>query len=114
MISIELYMELKQAGYSAEEIKAYSNGIPTENKPEQKTEEAKPEQKIEEAKPEQKTEEVKPEQNYPNNVDILNEILNAVRTNNINNSNMPNNERTVDDILAEIINPKGKKFEREV
>ena len=96
MISIELYMELKQAGYSAEEIKAYSNGIPTENKPEQKTEE------------------VKPEQNYPNNVDILNEILNAVRTNNINNSNMPNNERTVDDILAEIINPKGKKFEREV
>ena len=89
-----------------------------EGQPEQKTEEVKPEQKTEqkteEVKPEQKTEEVKPEQNYPNNVDILNEILNAVRTNNINNSNMPNNERTVDDILAEIINPKGKKFEREV
>ena len=80
MVSIKEFFELREAGYTVEQIKEYSSFI----------EAPEPEQK-----PEQKPEE------------LLQQILNAVRQSNVNNSNMPEQQtRTANEILAEIINPK--------
>lgn len=130
MVSIKEFFELREAGYSVDQIKEYSSFMEApEKQPEQKPEQS-PEQKPEQA-PEQKPEpEEKPkktaEQILADAVrpeapkdptqeqvkeikDTLSMLLGAVRGMNINNAAMPKEEgRTEQEILAEIINPPGK------
>lgn len=121
MVSIKEFFELREAGYSVEQIKEYSSFIEApakdpapEPKPEPKPEQ-KPEQKpdpVEAAAkagsaqlPKDPTEEQLRDVN-----DTLKNLIGAIRGMNINQLQMPaSGERGAQDILAEIINPPGKE-----
>ena len=119
MVSIKDFFELREAGYSVDQIKEYSSFIEA---PEQKPD-SKPEQKPD-PKPEQKPDPVEAaakagsaqlpkdptEEQLKDVNDTLKNLIGAIRGMNINQLQMPaSGERGAQDILAEIINPPGKE-----
>ena len=122
MVSIKEFFELREAGYSVDQIKEYSSFMEApEKQPEQKPDPA-PEQKPEpEEKPKKTAEQIladavrseapkDPTQEQVKEIkDTLSMLLGAVRGMNINQLQMPAGEdRGANEILAEIINPPGK------
>ena len=112
MVSIKEFMELREAGYSVDQIREYSDFL--ENKPEAAPAPADPAQPAQPvpAAPAQgplPAPQLSPDQ-VNDNRDILQTILSTIRGMNINRSDMPApSERNAQDILAEIINPKEGK-----
>ena len=112
MVSIKEFMELREAGYSVDQIREYSDFL--EKKPEAAPDPEAPAQPAQPvpAAPAQDplpAPQLSPDQ-VNDNRDILQTILSTIRGMNINNSNMPApSERNAQDILAEIINPKEGK-----
>ena len=121
MVSIKEFFELREAGYSVDQIKEYSSFIEApakdpdpEPKPEPKPKpkpEPKPDPVEAAAKagsaqlPKDPTEEQLKDVN-----DTLKNLIGAIRGMNINQLQMPaDKEREAQDILAEIINPPGKE-----
>ena len=82
-LDIRTYMELRSAGYSAEDIKSYAESMQAPAPA--------------------------PAPAPDPNSDLLQAILSAVQGGNIRNSNMPDDTRTTETILAEIINPPQKQ-----
>ena len=117
MVSIKEFFELREAGYSVDQIKEYSSFIEApakdpapEPKPDPKPE-PKPDPVEAAAKagaaqlPKDPTEEQLRDVN-----DTLKNLIGAIRGMNINQLQMPaSGERGAQDILAEIINPPGKE-----
>ena len=121
MVSIKEFFELREAGYSVDQIKEYSSFIEApakdpapEPKPEAKPE-PKPEPKLDPVEaaakagsaqlPKDPTEEQLKDVN-----DTLKNLIGAIRGMNINQLQMPaSGERGAQEILAEIINPPGKE-----
>ena len=116
MVSIKEFFELREAGYSVDQIKEYSSFIEAQAKdpaPEPKPEpkpELKPDPVEAAAKagsaqlPKDPTEEQLKDVN-----DTLKNLIGAIRGMNINQLQMPaSGERGAQEILAEIINPPGK------
>ena len=117
MVSIKEFFELREAGYSVDQIKEYSSFIEApakdpapEPKPDPKPE-PKPDPVEAAAKagaaqlPKDPTEEQLKDVN-----DTLKNLIGAIRGMNINQLQMPaSGERGAQDILAEIINPPGKE-----
>ena len=116
MVSIKEFFELREAGYSVDQIKEYSSFIEQPAKdpgPEPKPEpqpEPKPDRVEAAAKagsaqlPKDPTEEQLKDVN-----DTLKNLIGAIRGMNINQLQMPaSGERGAQEILAEIINPPGK------
>ena len=117
MVSIKEFFELREAGYTVEQIKEYSSFI------EQPAKDPAPEQKPEQ-QPEQKPDPVEaaakagsaqlpkdPTEDQLKDVnETLKNLIGAIRGMNINQLQMPaGGERGAQDILAEIINPPGKE-----
>ena len=116
MVSIKEFFELREAGYSVDQIKEYSSFIEAPAKdpaPEPKPE-SKPEPKPDPVEavakaggaqlPKDPTEDQLKDVN-----DTLKNLIGAIRGMNINQLQMPaSGERGAQDILAEIINPPGK------
>lgn len=121
MVSIKEFFELREAGYSVEQIKEYSSFI--EQPAKDPAPDPKPDPKPE-PKPEQKPDPVEaaakagsaqlpkdPTEDQLKDVnDTLKSLIGAIRGMNINQLQMPaSGERGAQDILAEIINPPGKE-----
>lgn len=113
MVSIKEFFELREAGYSVDQIKEYSSFIEApakdpapEPKPEPKPEPVEAAAKAGSAQlPKDPTEEQLKDVN-----DTLKNLIGAIRGMNINQLQMPaGGERGAQDILAEIINPPGKE-----
>ena len=119
MVSIKEFFELREAGYSVEQIKEYSSFIEApakdpapdpkpkpEPKPEPKPDPVEAAAKAGSAQlPKDPTEEQLKDVN-----DTLKNLIGAIRGMNINQLQMPaSGERGAQDILAEIINPPGKE-----
>ncbi len=110
MVSIKEFFELREAGYTVEQIKEYSSFMEQpEQKPEQKPEQT-PDPVEAAAKagnaqlPKDPTEDQLKDVN-----ETLKNLIGAIRGMNINQLQMPaGGERGAQDILAEIINPPGK------
>lgn len=114
-IGIDMYLELRSAGYTQDEITAYFS-TKEQPKAQEVIEQPKATEVIEQHKaPEviepllELTEQPKA-QEMPPNTEILMQILNAVQGGNIQKAAMVENERTVENILAEIVNPNGEKI----
>ena len=112
MVSIKEFFELREAGYSVDQIKEYSSFIEApakdpapEPKPEPKPDPVEAAAKAGSAQlPKDPTEEQLRDVN-----DTLKNLIGAIRGMNINQLQMPaSGERGAQDILAEIINPPGK------
>ena len=114
MVSIKEFFELREAGYTVDQIKEYSSFI------EQPAQDPAPEPKPE---PEQKPDPVEaaaraggaqlpkdPTEDQLKDVnDTLKNLIGAIRGMNINQLQMPaSGERGAQEILAEIVNPPGK------
>ena len=113
MVSIKEFFELREAGYSVDQIKEYSSFIEApakdpapEPKPEPKPDPVEAAAKAGSAQlPKDPTEEQLKDVN-----DTLKNLIGAIRGMNINQLQMPaGTERNEHDILAEIINPPGKE-----
>ena len=113
MVSIKEFFELREAGYSVDQIKEYSSFIEApakdpapEPKPEPKPDPVEAAAKAGSAQlPKDPTEEQLRDVN-----DTLKNLIGAIRGMNINQLQMPaSGERGAQDILAEIINPPGKE-----
>ena len=117
MVSIKEFFELREAGYTVEQIKEYSTFI------EQPAKDPAPDPKPE-PKPEPKPDPVEaaakagnaqlpkdPTEDQLKDVnDTLKNLIGAIRGMNINQLQMPaSGERGAQEILAEIINPPGKE-----
>lgn len=101
-MDIKTFLELREAGYTVDQIKEYAAldqpAPAAEPKPE-----PKPEPIPEPAMPEDPSPDRQNDQ-----TELLKTILATIRGQNVNNSSMPDMpERTAQDVLAEIINPKG-------
>ena len=112
MVSIKEFFELREAGYSVDQIKEYSSFIEApakdpapEPKPEPKPDPVEAAAKAGSAQlPKDPTEEQLKDVN-----DTLKNLIGAIRGMNINQLQMPaSGERGAQEILAEIINPPGK------
>ena len=116
MVSIKEFFELREAGYTVDQIKEYSTFIeqPAKDPAPAPKPEPEPEPKpdpVEAAAtagaaqlPKDPTEEQLKDVN-----DTLKNLIGAIRGMNINQLQMPaSGERGAQDILAEIINPPGK------
>ena len=116
MVSIKEFFELREAGYSVDQIKEYSSFIeapakdPAPDPKPEPTPEPKPDPVEAAAKagsaqlPKDPTEEQLKDVN-----DTLKNLIGAIRGMNINQLQMPaSGERGAQEILAEIINPPGK------
>ena len=112
MVSIKEFFELRESGYSVDQIKEYSSFIEApakdpaqEPKPEPKPDPVEAAAKAGSAQlPKDPTEEQLKDVN-----DTLKNLIGAIRGMNINQLQMPaGGERGAQDILAEIINPPGK------
>ena len=116
MVSIKEFFELREAGYTVEQIKEYSAFI------EQPAKDPAPEPKPD-PKPEPKPDPVEaaaraggaqlpkdPTEDQLKDVnDTLKNLIGAIRGMNINQLQMPaSGERGAQEILAEIVNPPGK------
>jgi len=108
MVSIKEFFELREAGYSVDQIREYSSFIESpEQKPDPKPESA-PEPKPEQ-KPDPKPEPAPTEDQLKDVKDTLSMLIGTIRGMNINQMGMPEGqERGAQEILAEIINPPGK------
>ena len=109
MVSIKEFFELREAGYSVDQIKEYSSFIEAPAKdpaPEPKPEPVEAAAKAGSAQlPKDPTEEQLKDVN-----DTLKNLIGAIRGMNINQLQMPaSGERGAQEILAEIINPPGKE-----
>ena len=107
MVSIKEFFELREAGYTVDQIKEYSSFMEQpEQKPEQKPDPVEAAAKAGSAQlPKDPTEEQLRDVN-----DTLKNLIGAIRGMNINQLQMPaSGERGAQDILAEIINPPGKE-----
>ena len=113
MVSIKEFFELREAGYSVDQIKEYSSFIEApakdpapEPKPEPKPDPVEAAAKAGSAQlPKDPTEEQLRDVN-----DTLKNLIGAIRGMNINQLQMPaSGERGAQEILAEIINPPGKE-----
>ena len=113
MVSIKEFVELREAGYSVDQIKEYSSFIEApekdpapEPKPEPKPDPVEAAAKAGRAQlPKDPTEEQLKDVN-----DTLKNLIGAIRGMNINQLQMPEgSERGAQQILAEIINPPGKE-----
>ena len=117
MVSIKEFFELREAGYSVDQIKEYSSFIEApakdpapdpkpEPKPEPKPDPVEAAAKAGSAQlPKDPTEDQLKDVN-----DTLKSLIGAIRGMNINQLQMPTGgERGAQDILAEIINPPGKE-----
>ena len=117
MVSIKEFFELREAGYSVDQIKEYRSLIEApakdpapapkpEPKPEPKPDPVEAAAKAGSAQlPKDPTEEQLKDVN-----DTLKNLIGAIRGMNINQLQMPTSgERGAQDILAEIINPPGKE-----
>ena len=117
MVSIKEFFELREAGYSVDQIKEYSSFIEApakdpapdpkpEPKPEPKPDPVEAAAKAGSAQlPKDPTEDQLKDVN-----DTLKNLIGAIRGMNINQLQMPEgSERGAQDILAEIINPPGKE-----
>ena len=113
MVSIKEFFELREAGYSVDQIKEYSSFIEApakdpapEPKPDPKPDPVEAAAKAGSAQlPKDPTEEQLKDVN-----DTLKNLIGAIRGMNINQLQMPDSkERGAQDILAEIINPPGKE-----
>ena len=113
MVSIKEFFELREAGYTVEQIKEYSSFIEApakdpapEPKPEPKPDPVEAAAKAGSAQlPKDPTEEQLKDVN-----DTLKNLIGAIRGMNINQLQMPaGGERGAQEILAEIINPPGKE-----
>ena len=117
MVSIKEFFELREAGYSVDQIKEYSSFIeqPAKDPAPDPKPEPKPDPKpdpVEAAAkaggaqlPKDPTEEQLKDVN-----DTLKNLIGAIRGMNINQLQMPEGqERGAQQILAEIINPPGKE-----
>ena len=80
MLDITLFVELRNAGYSVEDIRAYDESLSPAPAPAPAP--------------------------APGN-DLLQTILDAIQNQNINRQQMQQDEVTADQVLANIINPKG-------
>ena len=112
MVSIKEFFELREAGYTVDQIKEYSSFIEApakdpapEPKPEPKPDPVESAAKAGSAQlPKDPTEEQLRDVN-----DTLKNLIGAIRGMNINQLQMPEgSERGAQQILAEIINPPGK------
>ena len=112
MVSIKEFFELREAGYTVEQIKEYSSFIeqPAKDpapdpKPEPKPDPVEAAAKAGGAQlPKDPTEDQLKDVN-----DTLKNLIGAIRGMNINQLQMPaNGERGAQEILAEIVNPPGK------
>ena len=108
MVSIKEFFELREAGYSVDQIKEYSSFIEAPAKdpaPEPKPDPVEAAAKAGSAQlPKDPTEEQLKDVN-----DTLKNLIGAIRGMNINQLQMPAiGERGAQEILAEIINPPGK------
>ena len=116
MVSIKEFFELREAGYTVDQIKEYSSFI------EQPAKDPAPEPKPD-PKPEPKPDPVEaaakaggaqlpkdPTEDHLKDVnDTLKNLIGAIRGMNINQLQMPaSGERGAQEILAEIVNPPGK------
>ena len=116
MVSIKEFFELREAGYTVEQIKEYSSFI------EQPAKDPAPDPKPD-PKPEPKPDPVEaaakaggaqlpkdPTEDQLKDVnDTLKNLIGAIRGMNINQLQMPaSGERGAQEILAEIVNPPGK------
>ena len=120
MVSIKEFFELREAGYSVDQIKEYSSFIDQPAK--DPAPEPKPDPKPE-PKPEPKPDPVEaaakagsaqlpkdPTEQLKDVNDTLKNLIGAIRGMNINQLQMPaSGERGAQEILAEIINPPGKE-----
>ena len=121
MVSIKEFFELREAGYTVDQIKEYSSFI--EQPAKDPAPEPKPDPKPEQ-KPEQKPDPVEAaakagsaqlpkdptEEQLKDVNDTLKNLIGAIRGMNINQLQMPaSGERGAQEILAEIINPPGKE-----
>ena len=121
MVSIKEFFELREAGYTVDQIKEYSSFI--EQPAKDPAPEPKPDPKPEQ-KPEQKPDPVEAaakagsaqlpkdptEEQLKDVNDTLKNLIGAIRGMNINQLQMPaSGERGEQEILAEIINPPGKE-----
>ena len=113
MVSIKEFFELREAGYTVDQIKEYSSFIEApakdpapEPKPEPNPDPVEAAAKAGSAQlPKDPTEEQLKDVN-----DTLKNLIGAIRGMNINQLQMPTSgERGAQDILAEIINPPGKE-----
>ena len=113
MVSIKEFFELREAGYTVEQIKEYSSFIEQpakdpapEPKPEPKPDPVEAAAKAGSAQlPKDPTEEQLKDVN-----DTLKNLIGAIRGMNINQLQMPaSGDRGAQEILAEIINPPGKE-----
>ena len=113
MVSIKEFFELREAGYTVDQIKEYSSFIEApakdpapEPKPEPKPDPVEAAAKAGSAQlPKDPTEDQLKDVN-----DTLKSLIGAIRGMNINQLQMPaSGERGAQDILAEIINPPGKE-----
>ena len=113
MVSIKEFFELREAGYSVDQIKEYSSFIEApakdpapEPKPEPKPDPVEAAAKAGNAQlPKDPTEDQLKDVN-----DTLKNLIGAIRGMNINQLQMPaSEERGAQEILAEIINPPGKE-----
>ena len=101
-VDIATYMELRNAGYTAEEINAYAADLPAPAPDQGPSPAPVPEPApapVPEPVPAPVTAPV------PDNTDLLQAILQAVQGQNVNRTQLPTEERTTETILAEIINP---------
>lgn len=113
MVSIKEFFELREAGYSVDQIKEYSSFIEApakdpapDPKPEPKPDPVEAAAKAGSAQlPKDPTEEQLKDVN-----DTLKNLIGTIRGMNINQLQMPTGgERGAQEILAEIINPPGKE-----
>ena len=120
MVSIKEFFELREAGYTVDQIKEYSSFIEAPAKDPVPDPEPKPEPKpdpVEAAAkagsaqlPKDPTEEQLRDVN-----DTLKNLIGAIRGMNINQLQMPaGGERGAQEILAEIINPPGKEAQNDL
>ena len=99
-IDIQTFLDLREAGYSVAQIKEYAASLTPAPAP------APAPAPVPAPQPAPAPQTDPPL--TPDNTDLLQAILNAVQNRNINSSNLPDNSRNADQILAEIINPPKK------
>ena len=117
-MDIKTYLELRSAGYSAEQISAYDSSLadtvlaptpdPTPAPQPAPAPDPTPAPQPAPAPDPTPAPQPAPAPTQPDNTDLLQAILGAIQNQNINNSQIQQQERTADQILAEIINPPRK------
>ena len=111
MVDIATFLELRAAGYSVEDIRAYSGEQPTgqhearePKAEEQPAQDYQPKHAAQEQKAAHTLEPV-PEEAFDN---LVNALVKRLQGANLGAATIPTQERDANQILAEIINPPGR------